>query len=176
MINKQYLWVLALGIALLTACGSVPQTETVQPSVTPSEPNYKIPPFAKITYEVCQKGVGCETNFSTHFTPVKDIALKEVKLSSSLPPKSMIFIKSRGCAGTYFTPQKEDYYATDGLVSGSIDQYTIKIIKQEKVPLKHRSFRIQQAKDYQELIANLGNPWFKTQPCKSFTRLNTSDK
>ncbi len=107
VINKQSLLVLALGIGLLTGCKSGPQN--VQPG---QQPEMQIEPFVEVTYKICEKGQkdGCKQSSISKFPPVKDIAIKQVKLDCSSAAKSMLFIKSRSCAGTYFTPQKEGYY------------------------------------------------------------------
>ena len=164
MINKQSLWVLALGIGLLGGCKSEPKN--MQPG---QQPEMQIEPFVEVTYEICEKGKkdGCEESSISQFPPVKDIAIKQVNLDSNSAPKSRLFIKSRGCAGTYFTPQKEGYYLLQKEFSGSPDNYTLRIVKQEKIKKKDRWLKIKLESEGQKFFSFISDDRF----CKTLSEL-----
>ena len=165
MINKQSLWVLALGIGLLGGCQSGQQN--VQPG---QQPEMQIEPFVEVTYEICEKGQkdGCKESSISQFPPVKDIAIKQVNLDSNSAPKSMLFIKSRGCAGTYFTPQKEGYYLLQKEFSGSPDNYTVRIVNQKKIKKKDRWLKIKLESEGQKFFSFISDDRF----CKTLSDLN----
>ena len=164
MINKQSLWVLAVGIGLLTACKSGQQN--VQPG---QQPEMQIKPFVEVTYEICEKGEkdGCKQSYISQFPPVKDIAIKQVKLGSNSEIQSRLFIKSRGCAGTYFTPQEEGYYLLQKEFSDSPDNYTVRIVNQEKIKKKDRSLKIKLESEGQKFFSIISDGRF----CRTLSKL-----